>query len=105
MIKIKNGVDMSGLDHRLWKKARPIAAIFAKHGLDAVITSARRAPGGRFSWHHEGKAYDWRAKHIESPRLKRLILQEISNVCGRKFDVILHGEGNNIHYHVEYDPK
>lgn len=103
-IQIKPGVDMSGLEASIWKKAGPIAAVFQQLGYDCVITSARRPATGKFSYHHVGKALDFRAKHIKTDNHRSAILAKIIGVCGNDYDVILHGEGDNIHYHVEYDP-
>jgi len=104
-IQIKTGVDMSGLAPELWAKAYEIAGAFDALGYSCVITSARRPSGSKFSYHGIGRALDFRAKHIRTDNHRATILAKIIGVCGNEFDVILHGEGDNIHYHVEYDPK
>lgn len=103
-LQIKPGVDMSGLATEIWGKADAIAECFADLGYDCVITSARRPSTRRFSYHHIGKALDFRAKHIRTDNHRATILAKIIGVCGGDYDVILHGEGDNIHYHVEHDP-
>lgn len=103
-IKIKPGVDMTGLVPEIWSKAGEIAETFDRLGYECVITSARRPPGGRFSYHQTGRALDFRAKHIGNDAHRSKILTEIIGVCGPDYDVILHGQGPNIHYHIEYDP-
>ena len=103
-IKIKPGVDMSGLFPEIWGRAGDIANVFGRHGVEAVITSARRPARGRFSYHHVGKALDFRAKHIRDASIRKAILNDLRATLGNDFDVILHGRGDNIHYHIEYDP-
>ena len=103
-IAIKNGVDMSDLDPRIWSRAQDIANVFRTYGVQPVITSARRKARGRFSYHHVGRALDFRAKHIASAGTRKDILEDLQRTLGDDFDVVLHGEGDNIHYHIEYDP-
>ena len=104
-ITIKDGVDLTnlqpGLTGSLWK----IAEVFERNGVACVITSARRPAEGKKSWHHFGLAADFRANHIGSRNLQLKILAELIGALGDDFDVILHGEGANIHYHVEFDPN
>lgn len=102
-IQIKPGVDMSGLRREIWRKAHDIADVFDSYNYECVITSAFR-PEKPHSLHH-GYALDFRAKHIRSEAERLTILSELIGACGPDYDVILHGEGGNIHYHVEYDPE
>lgn len=101
-IKIKPGVDMSGLNPKIWKVAFHVADIFDEFDYPAVITSAYR-PKKPNSLHH-GFALDFRANHIELKTRQEAIKERIVQTCGPDYDVILHGAGPNIHYHIEYDP-
>jgi len=101
-IKVKPGVDMSGLSPKIWKVANDIADIFDSFDVDAVITSAFR-PKKPNSLHH-GFALDFRANHLHRQDQQATILGRIKDCCGPDYDVILHGQGANIHFHVEYDP-
>lgn len=101
-IQIKPGVDMSRLSPEIWAKAQETADVFDQHGYPAVITSAFR-PEKPGSLHH-GFALDWRANHIAHDWVRQQILSRLKELWGPDHDVILHGDGPNIHYHVEYDP-
>lgn len=101
---VKTGVDMSGLAPEIARVLEPVGQVFASYGLRGVVTSARRAPAGRFSYHHVGKAVDFRGKHVQQS-LRQPILDDIRRILGADYDVIAHGEGDNFHYHIEFDPK
>ena len=102
-IQIKPGVDMSGLSPAIWSIAHSVAKVFEARGFACVITSAFR-PQKPGSLHH-GYALDFRANHIRNENALRCILEQIKQSCGADYDVLLHGEGANIHYHIEYDPE
>lgn len=104
-VTIKEDVDLTGLQRPILEKLWLIARVFDSAGLECVVTSARRPAAFKKSLHADGLALDFRANHIGSRNLQLKILAEIIGVCGQDFDVILHGEGANIHFHVEYDPK
>ena len=103
-VKIKEGVDLSNIQPPILAKLWGIAKVFDTAGRECVITSARRPPVFKKSLHADGLALDFRANHIGSSSLQLKILADIIGVCGNEYDVILHGEGPNLHYHVEYDP-
>ena len=102
--KIKEGVDLSNIQPPVASKLWIIAGIFDQNGYDCVVTSARRPVSGKKSFHHYGLAVDCRANHIPSRNVQLKILAELIGALGNDYDVILHGEGANIHYHIEYDP-
>ncbi len=102
IIQVNRGVDMSRLQPEIWRICYNVADIFEEFGFPCVITSAYRPKRPR-SLHH-GYAVDMRANHIESETTQQSILWRIKQAVGNDYDVILHGEGANIHYHIEYDP-
>ncbi len=104
LLLIKQGVNIAELHPKIVSKLWDTVELFVEYGYDCVITSARRTPGGRFSFHHEGKALDLRANHIKDEQIRAVILDKLRSLWGNEFDIILHGEGDNIHYHLEYDP-
>lgn len=104
-IQIKPGVDLHGLSPKIWEKVWGIAAAFDALGYECIITSGRDGQHMRTSKHYTGEALDFRAHHIKAGNHRAAILAKIVGVCGKGYDVILHGEGDAIHYHVEYDPK
>lgn len=104
-ISIKRGVDMSGIDPRIWAKAEAIGDVFRAHGVDPVITSAKRKPEGRFSFHHTGRALDWRGRQITDAKSRKALLHDLVSLLGEDFDVVMYDVGAGGHYHIEYDPR
>lgn len=100
---VKYGVDLSGISPAMWSAVSKIAAVFAEQGYPCVITSGRDGKHMAGSKHYSGNALDFRALHIKSPEVRRVILTRIKEVLGRDYDVLLHGKA--LHYHVEFDPK
>lgn len=103
-IGIKEGVDLSEMSARITSKLLGLASIFKTHGQQMEITSARRQPALKFSYHHIGMAIDLRANDIATHEQRIEILDDIRRYLGEDYDVILHGKDMNIHYHIEYDP-
>lgn len=104
-LKVKEGVDLSNIAPAITSKFWIIAGVFDRNSVECVITSARRPVSGKKSFHHFGLAVDCRANHISSRNVQLKILAELIGALGDDYDVILHGEGANIHYHIEYDPN
>lgn len=61
--------------------------------------------------HPECKALDFRVLNViaPTPREKRQLIHEwakrVSARLGSDYDVVVHGEGENLHMHVEYDRR
>jgi hypothetical protein len=76
-----------------------------------VITSAKRPDTGGRSKHPMCGAFDFRCKTIIAPteivRIgdARIWAERMQHELGSDYDVIAHGEGDNLHVHAEYDPK
>ncbi len=102
-IKIKPGVKMHSLRPEIWAHTAETADLFDQFGLECVITSAWRPKKPR-SLHH-GYALDFRANHIPNDFVRNKILNRLCSIWKSDYDVILHGDGDNIHFHIEYDPK
>lgn len=105
-IRIKPGVDLTGMSDRIASKLWRIWDIFAKYGYLTYLTDVNRQaiPGTR-SLHPEGKAVDVRGKHIATERERQAILRELIKLFGKDYDVILYPREEGGHYHIEYDPK
>lgn len=103
-IFIKPGVELDGLKAVMWGAATLVAEIFDEFEIDCVITDALRAPAAKASYHAEGLALDFRGKHV-APHLRKVIETRLTERLGHPFDVVAHGEGDNFHYHVEYDRR
>ncbi len=59
--------------------------------------------------HEACKAFDFTAENGRGERLLKmhydLVGSQIRKWLGADYDVIVHGEGTNLHIHVEHDPK
>jgi hypothetical protein len=107
-IEVKDGVDLSGLDRRMWNAVGEIAALcFEQFNQDTlVITSGREGKHGSASWHYIGRALDFRypddsykleTDEAQSKRLelRRLVLQRL----GSRYQSVAHVR----HLHVELE--
>jgi hypothetical protein len=100
-IVIKPGVRILGLRPELLLGVHIVDAIFAKHGLDCVITSVIDGKHSRASLHYTGCGIDFRTRHIKIAGVTEEIRIEAKAALGDDFDFIF--EGN--HFHMEYQPK
>ena len=75
--------------------------VFITHGSQLTVTDAWRDDPN--SLHYHNLAIDLRAKHINYEK-RQSILSALQTGLGTDFQVILHGVGQSIHYHIEYDP-
>ena len=103
MESIKHNVSLYGIKPEMADVDSVVKSVFSRHELDCVVTSAVRPPDG-LSLHGAGFAKDYRANHIKQQDVRELLLSVLKKslpMC----DILLHGEGANIHYHVEFDPK
>ena len=101
LLQIKHGADCSKLCPEIWAAAMQANTIMSGHQVPGVITCARqwREKG----LHPHGYAVDMRANHVQ-PTLRKLIDDKLHNhFKGTKIQVLLHGEGDNIHWHIEHD--
>ena len=59
--------------------------------------------------HEECRAFDFTAEEKDGNRLSftqyELVAADIRIALGSDYDVIVHGNGSNLHIHIEYDPK
>ena len=99
-LQIKPGVRIIGIKSEANLGVQIVASVFAKHGIDCVITSVVDGKHSRASIHYSGGAVDFRIRDIP-PTLLSSITLEIKEALGGDFDFIL--EGN--HYHMEWQPK
>lgn len=72
-------------------------------GRDCFVTSVRNGKHATWSLHYKGRALDCRANDLTKSQQQRILARLKAALPG--FDVILHGKGRNIHYHIEWDPK
>lgn len=59
--------------------------------------------------HEWARAFDFTAEDADGQRLSRAeyeaVATQIRRWLGSDYDVVVHGEGTNLHIHVEHDPK
>ncbi len=70
---------------------------------DCIVTSVRNGTHATWSFHYKGRAIDCRANDLSKAVQQRILARLKAALPG--FDVVLHGKGSNIHYHIEWDPK
>lgn len=103
-MKIKNGVRFATGEQAMLMAGIEIERIYEKAGFHCELTGG--AEGRRpNNLHHRGWALDFKMNHVDEERSRLAIANEARAALGDGFDVVLHGEGLNIHLHVEYDPK
>ena len=103
-MRLKKGVKLGGLKQQMVVAAMIIDNVLSRWG--CIVTSGCEDAPGRLSTskHKTGEALDFRAKHIPHD-LREKERDNISGALTDEFDVVLHGEGENIHFHVEFDPR
>lgn len=99
---LKPGVDFREVEMhpRMLEADILVRQVFFAQGYPTVITSAIREHSVG-SLHAEGKAVDYRTRHVPAYIMKR-IHQIVISVLGGEFDVVL--KDSPPHLHVEYDP-
>lgn len=106
MIKIKNGVVITGMKPEINLAISITNTVLDRHGYDCIVTEITGGRHSRHSLHPVGLAVDIRSKHIRVESKKIEILGDLREALGDKYDVILEGLGSvNEHYHIEYQPK
>ena len=97
-MKIKEGVNIWGLQVEMQKVLKQAAKIWKKYGEELVITSARDGIHSPGSLHYFGYAVDLRTYYFTKPTIN-LIAAELQDRIGWKYQVIV----EKTHIHVEYD--
>ena len=100
MLKIKEGVELQGLQPQMFIAVTVADEVYEEFGLECVITSALDSQHGAHSLHYKGFAVDLRTKHIPDARNKSVISDKIQSRLGSQFQVVL----ENDHIHIEFDP-
>lgn len=100
MIRLKPGVDVSGLQPEAWRIVSEAGALWRERGDELTVTSARDGTHSAQSLHLQGLAVDVRTRDLA----KMEILDRAHELLGRLgggYDVIIEAD----HLHVEYDNK
>lgn len=100
MLKVKQGVKLSGLKPEILIAVIISDDVFAKHNKDCIITSALDGNHMLGSLHYSGLAIDIRTRHVLKEDIPNITL-EIKKSLGFDYDVIFEKD----HIHIEFDPK
>jgi len=100
-IAVKPGSTVRTLRPEMMHVLTTARAIFVAHGAPLTVTDMWR--DDPTSLHYHNLAVDLRAKNL-SYKQRKAILDGLQTSLGTDYQVILHGTGANIHYHIEYDP-
>ena len=101
-MRIKEGVNLEGVQWQLFKAAIIAESIYQKYGAECVITSGNDGSHKEGSLHYSGKALDLRTWNLHGREVQ--VCAELKKALGDEYDVILEG-GTQPHIHVEHDPK
>jgi len=104
MLKIKQGrrgAKVNGIRGEIILAAVVASQVFAKHGLDCIITEATGSKHGYASIHYLGLAIDLRTSHIKTQAKLNSIMADLKSSLNEQYDIVL--ESN--HIHIEYQPK
>lgn len=99
-MKIKPGVELSGIQSPIVYAIYISNKIHAQHGIELTITSGLEGVHIPESLHYKGMAFDSRIGGIK-PDVVKSIADKIRKRLGKKYDVVL--SATNLH--IEYDPK
>ena len=99
-MKIKDGVNIQGLDLRIRPVLIAADKIWKRYGQELVVTCGLDGIHSAGSLHYYGLALDFRTRYFETGTV-RYIAESLQKELGKNFDVVLHKS----HIHVEYDPK
>lgn len=98
-MKIKNGVDLTGMHPATIPMDTAVERAMAEI-TEPVITSGRDGKHKTGSLHYEGKAKDFRTNYL-SPIAQAALRNRVKALLGKDYDVVL----EPTHLHIEYDPK
>ena len=101
MIRIKKGVNISGIQSEMVLGINIAEKIFNKHNVDLVITSCTDGSHSRGSLHYVGFAIDARSRDITDDNEKINVQAELQDALGNQFDIVI----ESTHYHIEFQPK
>jgi hypothetical protein len=117
-IPVKEGVTIEGVRPEMIEGSNKVTMALKAAGLGSTITSGMRTPekGQKKSFHGVGLALDYRLKTADEAGLARLrteldkLGKQTQTRAGNPmwttddgYQIIIHGVGDNIHVHIEYD--
>ena len=105
-MRLKKTVSQQDVSPAIWYAIGFTEAVFAKRGLNLVVTCLRDSHETRpTSLHNVGMAFDCRTRNIPDSVLK-LACSEIKMFLDPLgYDLVLHLPPEVPHLHIEYQPK
>jgi len=107
MIQYKEGVNIRGTCPEILEGQMVVNEVLAQYGYITFVTCGREGSHSWTSRHYDGRARDYRSKHIHRdmlPHVRNEIKSRLKPL--RDFDFILEGlNGPNEHFHLEWQPK
>lgn len=101
MIKIKTGVNTSGVKTEIILAIQIANSIYSKHNVDCVITELTGGTHSRGSLHYVGFAVDLRTRDFDNSEIIDKVSLELKESLGDQYDVVLEKD----HIHIEFQPK
>jgi hypothetical protein len=100
-VKVKDGVNLSGMTAPALFGLTVSEVIFGRHGAEMVVTSGTDGVHSAGSRHYSGNAFDLRTRNLTGETLTAILDSLKSALSKFGFDVVRESD----HIHVEYDPK
>jgi len=111
MIGFKTGVMLHDLCSQMVMAHVSIVEVYQRRAFDCIITSGSDGKHSLTSLHYDGKALDYRTRHMTETQAIE-VHAEVRKILPRDFDVILHERvvvdgvvKDPGHLHVEYQPR
>jgi len=101
----KEGVRIRGTCPEIVEGTMVVASVMNEAGYDCTITSGVEGSHSETSLHYDGRARDFRSKHILTPLAMEYQVRERLAPLG-DFDFVVEDFGeDNEHFHLEWQPK
>lgn len=101
-MKIKSGASLERVQWQMFHASLVVEEAMNDMGYECVITAGTDGKHMLNSLHYQGRAIDYRTRHI--PAEDAILLRDqIALRLGTDYDVVYETQGPT-HFHVEYDP-
>ena len=98
-MKIKPGVNLEGVNWRMFFAAVVAEEIYKKYGAELVITSANDGKHGDKTLHHKGLALDLRTWNLNGRETE--VCAALNKALGGFYQAVLEKD----HIHLEWDER
>ena len=110
-MQLKPEVNAQGVEREVWFALGVAEAVYARHGMELVVTSLNdghaHRPDSLHSKDGRGRAADCRTRSIPQSTAAIIFSEIRARLNAHGFDCVLHAPGGDVpeHIHVEFDPK